>query len=334
LSSERFRWLEFDDERPEAAEAPPREGDRDAFWHLQEARRLYLEGEYEPALRHYSAALKEERALAEAWAGQVRSLLALGELKEARLWAEKAAGLFPGSLLLESARALALARAGLTEEALRASDRAIELAERSQSQEPQVWLDRAGCLFALGSSQTARACIEKVRELAPADDPDWAQRIGIEYLEAGEAALAMKELQAALDRRPDRAYLWYLCARAAHQLRLSSKARFALDKALALKRPFPEAEELQKKLARPCWIASEVYADPEHPAVVVLRRWRDGVWMASGPGRLAAGLYHLLAPAGCWILRHWPPGRRLARWLLDGLVGRLRRKETPCGPQA
>ena len=47
--------------------------------------------------------------------------------------------------------------------------------------------------------------------------------------------LAAREFASALERKPERAWLWYLAARAARALLQDERARFFLDKALALK---------------------------------------------------------------------------------------------------
>ncbi len=228
--SDRFRWLEFGDPSP-----PPAPGEssgprrKDQHYHLDAAERAYLEGDYEPALRHYSAVLKYDPSSVPAWAGQVRSLVRLGEIEQALVWAEKALQKLADPPLVLSVAGLTAARAGDPSRGLQMSDAALEKA----ADEPLVWLERGAIVAGGGQWGTASTCFDKVRGLR-GDDPDWTQRIGVEMFDAGDAARALKEFNHALDARPARPYLWLMSARAAARLKLYEKAAFAYDKVLEL----------------------------------------------------------------------------------------------------
>jgi len=248
--SDRFGWLEFD-EKAVATEAPlPEKSLRQV---LLDAARLYADGSYEDALRTYSSALKTDKAQHEAWAGQVRCLVRLEELREAQTWAARACQLFPSQPVLESARAYALASSGLLGPALAASDVALETAEKTGLQSPRVWLERGACLLAEGQKSTAACCFDKVRELCP-NEPDWEQDVAFELLRAGDAAGALASLNKVVDKRPQRAYAWLLLARAARRLGLRARALQAVEQALALRPEDAAILEERRQIARSSWL--------------------------------------------------------------------------------
>ncbi len=314
----RFDWLEFHDgQAPAAPEAAEPTQDLPAL--MLEAGAAFLEGQYESALRHYSSVLKHDRALAEAWAGQVRSLVRLGEYREAQAWASKACSLFPTVAILESARAGALAASGLLPPAMEASDLALELAERVNLQDPQIWLDRAACLLVDGQRGTAGHCLGKVRELRPGD-PDWEQRIAVELLEGHDLTGALEALNRVVEQRPNRAYAWLLLGRTARRLGMRDRAGQALDQAERLRPNDPEVQAERRQLKRPCWIATLVFGHEGHPCVLALRRWRDRDWLSCRAGRRAAEFYDRTAPLLCRVLARRPALQGLLRRGLTLLV--------------
>ena len=320
MSQDRFRHLEF-----EQAEAPPSEAassGRDQHSYLLEATRAYLEGDYEPALKHYSSALKFDKTLHEAWAGQVRCLVKLGELREAKTWAEKACGLFPEVPILESARGLALVSAGLLQEGLAGSDKALEQAEKVGLTDANLWLERGICLLTARQAQTAEHCFGKALEIAP-DDPDWAQRVAVEWLAASQPARALALLNNVVGQRPNRAYGWLLQAQALRRLGLRDQALQALARADSLRMNWTAADDERRLLKRNCWIATLVFAHEDHPVVKVLRGWRDECWMKHPLGRGMSWAYDRTAPRVCLHLSQCPWLQEWLRWSLTALARRL-----------
>lgn len=319
MSGERFEWLEFGEAAPSTAPA----GTRDERQLMLDAARAFAEGEYEPALRAWSSALKADKALHDAWAGQVRSLVRLKELRESQAWAAKACQLFPGVALLESARAYALASSGLLSQALEASDGALEIAERTGLQEPRLWLERAACLLADGQKSTAALCLQKSRELRP-DDPDWEQEIAVELMACGDLAEALACLDVVTARRADRPYAWLLTAQVARRLGKRKQALEAVEHCERLRPGYPPlADERRLLRGRPCWIATLVFGHELHPTVIALRDWRNERWMGSAWGRAAASLYDCTAPAVCCVLVHLPCVRHLLRRGLSDVARRV-----------
>jgi len=224
--------------------------------------------------------------------------------------------------VLESARAGALAASGLLPAAMEASDLALELAEKVNLQDPQIWLDRAACLLVEGQRGTASHCLSKVRELRPGD-PDWEQRIAEELLEAQDLTGALEALNRVVEQRPQRAHAWLLLGRAARRLGMRDRAVQALDQAERLRPGDPQVATERRHLKRPCWIATLVFGHEEHPCVQALRCWRDQRWLTSPEGRLAATLYDVTAPLLCRGLAHRPGLLALLRRGLTLLARRL-----------
>src|SRR4051794_14082720 len=119
----RFKNLEFGDGSEEQSSTPPTV--KDGLYYLAEARTALESGRFEEALRAYAKVLEFDPDCASAWTGQVRMLIELGEVKEAKLWADKALELFPEEPELLAAKAVALARGGDTQAALTFSDAAV-----------------------------------------------------------------------------------------------------------------------------------------------------------------------------------------------------------------
>jgi tetratricopeptide (TPR) repeat protein len=247
--------------------------------HLLCAGRLFAEGQYEPALRSFSRALDIDKTLPEGWAGQVRCLLRLGEVREAQVWATKACHLFPGVPLLHSARARALAATGLVAEALGESDAALEQVPDEHA--CWVWLDRAAVLLADGRRSTASHCLDKVRLLS-AGDADWAQHVAIELLDHGDSTGSLEGLQDVVERRPRRAYSWLLLARAARLGGRRSQAEAALSTAERLDLTHPALEAERLLIRRPTWVPNlggpvSVTREPQFQG----QRWVP--WIGGGP---------------------------------------------------
>src|ERR1051326_5930826 len=99
---------------------------KDDAYYLAEARAAFENGNFESALRLYSKVLEFNPQSASAWTAQVRMLIELGELREAKLWADKALERFPIYPELLAAKAVALARMADVDSALAFSDAAIE----------------------------------------------------------------------------------------------------------------------------------------------------------------------------------------------------------------
>src|SRR5262245_34913024 len=118
----RFVNLEFDGESERQAQGSKKGLTKDEAYYVSEARSAFESGNFESALRLYSKVLEFNPGNAEAWTGQVRMLIELGEFREARLWADKALERFPHEPDLLAAKAVALGRTGDLQGAIIFSD--------------------------------------------------------------------------------------------------------------------------------------------------------------------------------------------------------------------
>ena len=72
----------------------------DQHYYLERANDAFAEDEYERALAFYSRTLQYDIGMEEAWLGQLRCLIELGELPEAVTWSNRALEKFPKSASL------------------------------------------------------------------------------------------------------------------------------------------------------------------------------------------------------------------------------------------
>lgn len=233
----RFANLEFnrEDESRRELNRATTGPEIDAQHHTREAEERFREGRFEKALRAYSRALEHNSAMAEAWVGQVRMLLELGEPKEARLWADKALELFRDHPELLAAKAVALARLGEPGEAMKLSDTA--LAQKGET--AWVWQARGEVLLARGQ-RNEDFCFQKAVALAP---KDWFTRVAVAriYRLYRVFARALKWLQEALSLNATSAFIWAEIAGCQASMGLVAEARVSYGNALQLDSDCPGA---------------------------------------------------------------------------------------------
>ncbi|MEY4489409.1 MAG: hypothetical protein RIQ79_1917 [Verrucomicrobiota bacterium] len=212
----RFNNLEFGSE---SREEPRREVIMDEAYHLAEAVKLYQSGRYDPALRAYSKVLEHNLANAHAWCAQIRMLTELGELREAKLWADKALERFATDPELLAAKAVCLARTGEPGPALAFSDASVE----EKGDTPYIWLARGEVLLSRNDSG-APYCFERALALRPRDwTLHWlAARIHVFY---ERFALALRHARQALELAPEMAVVWLEVGRCELALGLTARAR-------------------------------------------------------------------------------------------------------------
>lgn len=222
----RFGNLEFEDESEGRREAGPLL--KDEQFYSSEAEQAFHRGLFERALRHYSKVIEFNSQNVQAWTGQVRMLIELGEFEEAKVWAERALNLFPEEPELLAAKGVALARLGDLQGAISFCDAAVE----SQGNTPYIWLARADVLLARNEKR-AEYCFEKAFSLAA---NNWlvlwlAARIQAFYK---HFALGLKLVRQALTLEPDRAVLWLEVGRCELALGLAPQAQQAFEQAREL----------------------------------------------------------------------------------------------------
>jgi tetratricopeptide (TPR) repeat protein len=224
----RFVNLEFEDESNRQRHGPQKPLAKDEKYYLNHAHLEFENGNFQLALRFYSKVLEFNALNVEAWTGQVRMLIELGEHREAKLWADKALERFPSDAELLAAKAVALARNGDLEAALVFSDAAVE--ERGDS--TYIWLARGDVLLARKES-LADYCLEKAVQMAP---KNWfvawlAGRIRLYY---GKLAQALKMIDLAVEWNPGHFWVWLERGRCQYALRMLGAAEASLTQALQL----------------------------------------------------------------------------------------------------
>lgn len=222
----RFSNLEFDDELNRICEEKQIVKDESFF--LQEARIGFENGRFEYALYAYSKVLEYNPMNAEAWTGQVKALIELGEFREAKIWADKAIERFPHYSELLAAKAVALARAGDVEGAVAYSDASFQ----EQGESPYLWLARADVLLAK-KEKLADYCIEKALLMARLD---WfwhwmASRIYYYYKQFSKA---LKYVQKAMSFAQDKPVLWFQLGLCQMELGMSRYAMESFERAREL----------------------------------------------------------------------------------------------------
>jgi tetratricopeptide (TPR) repeat protein len=238
----RFNNLEFgsEDSGPTPLQNQALKGEE---FYFAEAGSAFENGQFEQGLRLYSKVLEFNPNNAGAWTGQVRMLIELTEFREAKLWADKALERFPHEPELLAATAVALARGGDLQGALAFSDASIE----EHGDTSYVWLARADVLLARKESR-ADYCFQKALLLAP---KSWfvawlAARIHYYYK---QFALALKQLQQAVEWNASHFLLWLELGRCQEGLGLLGPARTSYQRARELNPQCNEAHAALRQLS-------------------------------------------------------------------------------------
>jgi tetratricopeptide (TPR) repeat protein len=237
----RFANLEFGGQSDEQQTEQPLQ--KDGAYFLAEARTNFENAEFEKALRSFAKVLEYNPQNSAAWTGQVRMLIELGELREARLWADKALERFPNDPELLAAKAVAQGRAGNLQDAMALSDASIE--ERGDT--PYVWLARGDVLLAR-RERRADYCFDKALQLAP---NDWfvlwlAARIRSYYR---ESVLALKLIQQAVALNASHFTIWLELGRCQQALGFIGPAELSFGQAKQLNRNCQEADVALRRLS-------------------------------------------------------------------------------------
>lgn len=232
------------------------------FQHFMDQAELAMRrGRYEPALRYFGRALEQDRARAEAWAGQARALLEMGQAGEAFTWLEQAVLVAGERPSFHALRAIAAARLGQPEEALAWADRAM----RTGADQAEVWLARAEVLYQQGQGASAGRCLDKAHEREPGSHT--ARRCGELALGSGDLPRARTWLERARGQDPEcplvALRLGVYWERAGH----TDRAREELTRASSLEPGLTPARLALEDLAeRGLW----------HRLTASIRRWSHG----------------------------------------------------------
>jgi tetratricopeptide (TPR) repeat protein len=233
---------------------------RDEADYLAQAEEAQRGARFEMSMRYFSRALEFNPNCRPGWCGQVRALLELGELTEARMWSEKALELFADHNELLASRAVACARLGDPAKAMAFSDAAIQ----QKSPTPWVWISRGEIMLA-SSRGTEAFCFDKARELAASD---WWTLLGVarSYLAYGVGGRALQWAREAQSLKPDAAFASHVVGACNQLLGLDDAARHAYRQALELDQGFPLSAPALRSLDAQTW---------HHRLFARLRAWRN-----------------------------------------------------------
>lgn len=210
--------------------------------HLEQADSHFYAGDFREALRSYSRALSTDGTKPAAWAGQVRCLLALRQIREATTWVKQALDHFPEDPLIISESARVLARNGDIKRAIGSSDYA--LGRRADS---DCWVARGDVLLVADDSN-ARSCFEKAMAQAPPDDWRTPHRIALCCLHQRKFSTGLEYIKIACERAPSHPHTWRLHAMILRELNYTDRARDVLAHAAQLEPRSPLLAELRHTL--------------------------------------------------------------------------------------
>jgi Flp pilus assembly protein TadD len=213
---------------------------------LAEGDVLFNKGAYEAALTSYSRALRHDRQMVSAWAGQIRCLLRLGELPEARTWSDRALDKFSNHPELLAAKGVALVLDGDRLQGQEFLDGAV------QERNPPVWawIHRAEGLLLLDHPVgNAERCLLKAQEMLPNDAGMWLQ-CGIVWNKSKHPARARKALLEALRLDARNPQILYQCGLAHEQLGEKAAASGYFERAIAERPGYKAAREALERTRR------------------------------------------------------------------------------------
>lgn len=239
----RFEHLEMGDWRTNRSDADEKpSGVIDQDYYLGKAREAFAAESYEQALSYYSRTLQYEITIEEAWLGQLRCLIELGELPEAVIWSNRALERFPKSAPILSARGVTEARMGRSVAALAYSDSAFA----GPGVDAYAWIARGDVLNPV-NPMNAKACFSKAVELAPSD---WLVRatVGRAYLVRKQYHQALEHYRQAVRLDSERFTCWYWIGRCSQALGQTDEARIAYRRALEISPSFTPARNAAQEI--------------------------------------------------------------------------------------
>ena len=209
----------------------------DEHYHMRCALDEYQKGNFEAAMRLYSRALQDNPNRADAWVGQVRMLIEMGELKEAGVWADRALEVNPGHGELLAAKGVAATRLGDRKAAIGFIDAA---SASPQGGSFYVWLARGEVLLA-----TRRKNVDFALDQAISLARDWFSRLLVAriYYFYRQYARALVHARAAVEANLLSPFAWLVQGNCQLALAMSRDARRSYQEALNLDRDFLPARK-------------------------------------------------------------------------------------------
>lgn len=244
MSGGRFEHLEFENE-PRARQEPLQSGApiATAEGFLRKAHEQYRMGEFEAALRLYTRCLEFDRGIIPSWVGQVHMLVQLDELREARMWADKALELFRNNGELLASKAQACLRLEDKRAALACTDASFQAPGTS----PYRWQVRGEIMLAHGE-KAYDACFKRA---LTEPTSDWFDRIIIAriFLYYRRTMSALEMAMQAVRLQPEAAYAWYVQGNCQQLIGMSSVAMVSYGRCLEIQPGYRPAEAAQQQLS-------------------------------------------------------------------------------------
>lgn len=202
---------------------------KDSAYYFAAANAAFESMDFDESLRLFGKVIEHDPGRGDAWTGQTRAMIELGDYQQANGWADKGLEQFPREAELLAAKAVALGRIGEIGAGMAFSDAAI--AEPDQT--PYVWLARADLLLA-AREQRADYCFEKALALAAGN---WfvawlAARIRLFYR---QVMLALALAQRAVEWHPGHAPCWLVLGLCQQEAGMVGPARQSLERAAELR---------------------------------------------------------------------------------------------------
>lgn len=252
------RFSKLETSQQKAEQVPPKapvepmeeEIPYDADYYCRQAEREYFSRNLRRALQLFSRATQVDATHVDAWTGQILTLLALGEKREALAWVNRAIVVMPQHPRIVALQGVVFAYQGMVSRGLQCSD--WSMAEGAG--DPFVWFCR-GQILTLASNKNAPFCMEKAVESSGAQDWRIPAYIAYFYLAQRTYPLAEKYLAKAIAAQSANPVLWYQQGLAQMGLGKWQAARESFETALKLDPHFQPAIHELESLNRSSWLA-------------------------------------------------------------------------------
>jgi tetratricopeptide (TPR) repeat protein len=245
----RFSNLEFEDDHqqeqqsaPGTAAASAHRVITDDVHYIGLGDEKYMLGFFEEALKVYSRALSHNPNNLQGWVGQLRMLLELGELKEARLWSQKSLEIFRDNPDLLSLQGVSYCRLGDKKKAIEFSDAAFA---QQGAGSLYMWLARGEVLLALRGKQ-ADFALEKAASMQ--GFAEWFRLLLVArtYYFHRHYTRAMQKAREAIELKPTSPFAWHVLGNCQEAMRQFKKAEQSYRDAMVL---FPDRDYPPSKAA-------------------------------------------------------------------------------------
>ena len=196
---------------------------------------FYL-GDLHRAMRYYSRCLTLDNTQQAPWVGQILSLLLQGQMREARVWSQRAMECFPDNPIMVSLTGLSMAMAGMVKRGLATSDFAL-----SRGAEDRIcWITR-GWILLEAQNKNWEFCFAKACETCQPDDWRTPMLTGLILESYKKWPQALERYQVAINRQTSNYYLWHRLGVCYGKMGLARKAIEAQQRSLDLNPDFSDA---------------------------------------------------------------------------------------------